>query len=243
MEVYTLSKIVKRGYVPTDEKEFSSPELDKILKASEDLYYLINRGYDIKSASTFTANHFMLSQRQRMAIVRAVSKKEHISNRKNKEIKNITEGLEINIDGFNTIITLEVALSDSLILKCMDGTLRDLAGLRGTYRIVDKTEIAIKHIAKELSAIKVKKANFYMDAPVSNSGRLGQKIIEYTQDYDFEVEIFNENNVDRVLWEKENVITSDAIILDHCKSWINLCRRIVDKNLGGYPYINFCSIK
>lgn len=238
-----MSKIVKRGYVPTDEKEFSSKEMEKILRASEDLYYLINRGYDIKSASTFTANHFMLSQRQRMAIVRAVSPKEHIKNRKSKEIKTIPEGLEVNIDGFNTIITLEVAFSDSLILKCMDGTLRDLAGLRGTYRIVDKTEIAIEHIAKELSEMGVKKANFYMDAPVSNSGRLGQKIIENTRDYDFEVEVFNENNVDRVLWEKENVITSDAIILDNCKSWINFCRHIIDKHFGGYPYVDFCSIK
>lgn len=53
------------------------------------------------------------------------------------------ESLVINIDGFNTVITLEVALSASLLLKCMDGTIRDLAGLRGTYCLIDKTDTAI----------------------------------------------------------------------------------------------------
>ena len=35
--------------------------------------------------------------------------------------------------------------------------------------------------------------------------------------------------VDRALWEKENVISSDSVILDHCKSWVNLMARCVEK--------------
>ena len=45
-------------------------------------------------------------------------------------------GNEVNIDGFNIIITLEVLLCDSILFSCMDGTIRDLAALRGTYRII-----------------------------------------------------------------------------------------------------------
>lgn len=48
------------------------------------------------------------------------------------------------------MITLEVALSDSLLLKCMDGTIRDLVALRGTYRLIDKTKTAIMLVGKML---------------------------------------------------------------------------------------------
>jgi len=48
------------------------------------------------------------------------------------------------IDGFNTIITLEVMLCGGILFECMDGTIRDLAALRGTYRIIPQTEDAIR---------------------------------------------------------------------------------------------------
>ena len=44
------------------------------------------------------------------------------------------------VDGFNLIITIEVALSGGLVLDCADGTVRDLAGLRGSYHPVDETD-------------------------------------------------------------------------------------------------------
>ena len=53
-------------------------------------------------------------------------------------------GKEVWIDGFNTIITLEVILSDSVFFTCMDGTLRDLAALRGTYRLIPETDRAVQ---------------------------------------------------------------------------------------------------
>ena len=54
-------------------------------------------------------------------------------------------GQTVWIDGFNTVITMEVMLSDSILFSCMDGTVRDLAALRGTYRIIDVTESAVRH--------------------------------------------------------------------------------------------------
>ena len=145
-----MSKITRRGYVPTDEKEFKNENLYKLYKASDDLLYLLNRGYKIKGASTFVGNHYLLSERQRLALVRGISKYDDVIRRKSKEITNLSNIEVVHIDGFNTIITLEVALSNSLIIKSMDETIRDLAGLRGTYSIIDKTEIAIKLIGEFL---------------------------------------------------------------------------------------------
>lgn len=236
-----MSKVIKRGSSNNDEKEFGDKSIEKLYKAGSDLYYLLSQGYNVKSASTFVGNHYLLSERQRLALARAVSSKYDIDVRRVKEVTDeLVEQSVVNIDGFNTIITLEVALSGSVLLKCMDGTIRDLAGLRGTYSLIDKTDSAIKMIGQMLEKNKVAKANFYLDAPVSNSGRLKQRILELLSEFSFEVQVENINDVDRVLQTLDNVITSDAIILDKCKSWINLNRKIIESNAN--DYINFSKL-
>lgn len=215
-----------RGYVESDEKEFNETNLLLLQKAYEDLSYLLERGYKIKGASVFIGNHYMLSERQRLALVRTCSLKQDILLRRQKECTEL-EGETVYIDGFNTIITLEVALSYGLLLDCADGTIRDMAGLRGTYRIIDKTEIAIDLLLEELKEQKIAKAEVYLDSPVSNSGRLRQFILEKSVAYPFEMEVFVIPDVDRTLETKKNVITSDAIILNRCKSYYNLTRNII----------------
>ena len=66
----------KRGYVPEDERNFSVSSLETMRTASRHIDYLINEGYDLKSASTFVGNHFLLSERQRLAIARSLATKE-----------------------------------------------------------------------------------------------------------------------------------------------------------------------
>ena len=61
-----------------------------------------------------------------------------------------------------------------------------------------------------------------LDEPVSNSGRLKSRIAEAAEAYPFTLDIQILKDVDRVLYDKENVVTSDSIILDHCRSWVNL---------------------
>ena len=48
--------------------------------------------------------------------------------------------------------------------------------------------------------------------------------------------------MDTTLEKLENVITGDAIILDKCKSWINLNSKIIEENLGAYPYVDFSDL-
>ena len=135
-------EVVRRGYVPKDAIEFGPKATKKLNAAAQDLVFLMERGYDTKSASTFVGNHHLLSERQRLALARIVSTSSAVQARKQKELLQAPDSLVL--DGFNTIITLEVALSGSLLLEGMDGMLRDLAGLRGSYRIVDKTVQAVE---------------------------------------------------------------------------------------------------
>ena len=233
-----MSDIVKRGYVPSDSREFTE-QVDKLRSAGEELYYLINRGYQIKPASTFVGNHHLLSERQRLALVRSISPKDRIEERLEKEINNLKDSV-VYIDTFNTVITLEIAFSGSTLLYCMDGTIRDLAGLRGTYRIIDKTDMAVEAIRKLLESEGVKEAYFLIDAPISNSGRLSSKIEDMFTDSNVNVVCEVINDVDKNLYDRENVITSDAIILDNCISWFNLTRRIIKEEIGEYPFVKIC---
>ncbi len=234
-----MGEHVRRGYVPSDSKEFNETALQVLRSAGEDLYYLLNRNYKIKGASTLIGNHYMLSERQRLALVRAISLQADLEIRKMKECQSPIE--EVNIDGFNTIITLEVALSGSLLVKGMDGTIRDLAGLRGTYRLIDKTRIAIQYLLETLEEKGIKKAHIFLDAPVSNSGRLKQLILEMSEAYPLEVRVEVINEVDAVLSGLKGVVSSDAIILNKCESWINLNVTIIEEKIPSSWCIDFCN--
>lgn len=222
----------KRGYVPEDEKQFTGTQLELLIKAAREVQFLLNRGYEIKPTTTFIGNHYMFSERQRLALARMVSPMERITERKSKELLQKEEKKlpkTVHIDGFNTIITLEVALSGSPVLYCGDGTIRDLAGLRGTYRIIDQTKEAIMRILQQLDVLKIENACFYLDAPVSNSGRLSSLIMECADKYNVSVKTQVINDVDRVLEQLAGVISGDAIILNNCVSWLNIMPLIIEQ--------------
>ena len=232
-------KDAKRGFVPSDEREFGDRAIPKLRKAAEEVLFLLNHGYPVKGATRFVGDHYMFSERQRLALARTVSPEEQISSRLSREVKNI-EGETICIDGFNVIIGLEIAFSESMLFTCMDRTIRDLAGLRGTYRLIPETDLAVTALLKTLEKLKVGKAVIYLDKPVSNSGRLKKKINEYAEEVDIEVEVEIEDAVDYILKQKPLIASGDAIILDACDKWFNLVRCVLEDNIGEYPYIDIC---
>ena len=219
-------EVVRRGYVPKDTIEFGPKAIEKLSAAAQELAFLMERGYDTKSASTFVGNHHLLSERQRLALARIVSTSGAVQARKQKELLQAPDSLVL--DGFNTIITLEVALSGSLLLEGMDGTFRDLAGLRGSYRIVDKTVQAVDLLIARLEELGVEQALFYLDQQVSNSGRLRALLLEQAENRSVEVQVKLHSSVDGLLSRMERVVTADAIILDKCSSWYNLNRTLIE---------------
>ena len=167
-----------------------------------------------------------------MALARSVLAKEYIQKRIHKEL--LQTGREylpetVYIDGFNTIITLEVVLSGLPVFCCRDGVLRDLAGLRGTYRMIDKTQETVRLLLGHLELLNIPEAVFYLDAPVSNSGRLSGLIRECSHEYHISVQTQIIPDVDRVLEQMEGVISGDAIILNRCKSWLNIMPLVLEQ--------------
>ena len=84
-------------------------------------------------------------------------------------------------------------------------------------------------------------AVFYLDAPVSNAGRLKTRIYEMLNGNEYGVSVELTNKVDSILKDKAYVVTSDAIILNECVSWINLAESIITGNIGSVKCIDLGS--
>lgn len=222
------TNVVRRGFNEEDKKWFSDKEIVRLQQAQEELQWLLDRGYKMESTCQFIGNAYQFSLRQRNALQRATSSKFQCNNRKAVLLSSLDmENEEIYIDGFNLIITLEVAMSQGVLILCNDGTIRDIAGLRGTYKIIDKTTKALELIGKSLRDLKVSNVKIFLDAPVSNSGRLKSEILNFSEGWTCSTEVELIPNPDMVLSKMERIVTSDSIILDNCKSWFNLGRYIV----------------
>ncbi|TJX12746.1 DUF434 domain-containing protein [Tissierella creatinini] len=230
-------KTTRRGYDSEDEKFFTEDYLKKFYEARDDIKLLVDRGYKLAHTTEFVGNHFQLSARQRIALKRTICSTEEVNNRKAKMLSlEEVQGGSFNIDGFNLIILLEVALSGSLLIHGDDGTIRDLAGLRGTYRIIDKTDMALNLIGKAMKDLSISNVKFFLDAPVSNSGVLRGKIKGFEDEWNIKVDVDLVPNADVILSKMERVVSSDSIILDNCMSWFNLSRYIVEKYIEN-PWI------
>lgn len=226
----------KRGFMPSDKQDFSEQALPALRKAAAEICYLISRGYPVLSAVRFVGDHYQFSERQRLALARAVSPQESIRSRKSRQVTDIS-GERIYIDGFNIIISLEIAFSGSMLFSCMDGTVRDLAGLHGTYRLIPQTDKAIKALLAALEELRVLGAVIYLDRPVSNSGRLRERICSLAEGIPFGLDVEIRDSVDTLLKSEPLVASGDAIILDRCDRWFDLTRYVISSALGGYDYI------
>ena len=226
-----VKKTTVRGKEDKDERFFSPEEIKKLRYAQEEVVWLLNRNYPISNIIDFVGGRHQFSVRQRMAIRRASCSSRDLELRKAKEISiDNLKGETINIDAFNFIISLEVALSKGLLIRCMDGAIRDLAGLRGTYKLIDKTYVVLEMLGEAFRKLELKGVNFYIDAPVSNSGKLKTAIYEAAEKWELDVNVEIVTNPDVILEKSNFVVSSDSIILDKCDGWVNLVKYIVENN-------------
>jgi hypothetical protein len=221
-----------RGAHPEDVRLFDRGQLQRMKPAAQEIVYLLGRGYPLATAITVVGDHHQLEARQRLALQRALCSPQQRQKRSARALeRTAVRDRTLLVDGFNLVITVEVALSGGLVLDCADATLRDLAGLRGSYHPVDETDDALDLIGLELTALAPARVRVFLDAPVSNSGRLRARIEARALKWPFPVDVELVPNPDAILARADNAVTSDSTILDRCPSWVNLARYIVDRHI------------
>lgn len=95
--------------------------------------------------------------------------------------------------------------------------------------VVSLITALIRFLPFILFKLKIKGVNFYIDAPVSNSGKLKTAIYETSEKWDVDVNVEIIPNPDVILEKSNYVVSSDSIILDKCDGWINLVGYIIEK--------------
>ncbi len=224
-----------RGLAPDDERRFDEASCARLRVATHELAWLLDRGYPLLSALAFVGDRHQLDARQRLAVRRSVCSAAQAADRAAKRLgRSALRGSDVRIDGFNVLVTVETALGGGVVIEGLDAALRDLAGLRGSYRIVDETHRALEGIAGVLAADPPASIEWLLDAPVSNSGRLRDAILAHA--WPAPVRAALVGDPDAELAGAAHVATSDGAVLDACASWHELARWAIE-DLGARPWL------
>jgi len=228
-----------RGRHPEDQRLFAADRLDALRTAVAELSWLATRGYAGVSALKLVGDRHSLTARQRAAVMRSACSDQALARR--RRTMGTLDALSdqpIAVDGYNLLITVESALSGGLIIAGRDGCYRDLASVHGTYRKVNETVPAVELIADYLAAFAIPRLDWYLDRPVSNSGRLKGLIAEVLEQRttrhpggpDWNIELVD--SPDAVLAACTGpIVTSDSAVLDRGGPWVNLAVDIIDTRI------------
>jgi hypothetical protein len=218
-----------RGQASKDEQLFGARQLPMLRPATHDLCWLLDHGYASHSATELVGNRHNLTSRQRMAVSRCACSLEAAQHRRQRELGPAeVSGRELWLDGYNVLTVLESALSGGVVLPGRDGCCRDIAGIHRRYRKVNETIPVLRMVGETAADWGVTCCRWWLDKPVSNSGRLKALIHETAAAAGWNMTVELVFNPDRVLWESGQVIaTSDGVVLDRCRQWVNLTRHII----------------
>jgi hypothetical protein len=229
-----------RGAHPEDRRLFAAERLPALRAATTELAWLLSRGYPPKASVKLVGDRHALEERQRIAVGRAACSDERRDSRRARCLPvEQVEGQDLMVDGFNLIITLEVALSGGVLFRCRDGCTRDLASLHGTYRTVEETETAVRLAGQALAALRPASVAWLLDSPVSNSGRLAARIAALAAEAGWPWTVQAVFNPDPLLAASDHIVaTSDSAVLDRAERWVDLASHVVTAYVPGAWLLN-----
>ncbi|HJW72246.1 MAG TPA: DUF434 domain-containing protein [Geothrix sp.] len=218
-----------RGPHPNDLHWFSVEARPLLRRATADLAWLLSRGYPHAAALALVGNRYALVARQRIAVARCACSDEAAARRRRHRVASgALRGQPLWIDGYNVLTTLEAALAGGILLAACDGALRDMASMHGSYRKVQETLPALRHLGRHLASWGVGEAVWLLDRPVSNSGRLKQLMEDLAREQGWPWRIELTADPDGMLASSPEIVaTADSAILDRCGRWFNLALETV----------------
>lgn len=233
-----------RGAHPADHELFSVEQLVKLREAVSELCWLLSRGYNMTSSLKLVGDRHGLRERQRLAVSRCACSEQDRQRRKDHLIKlKQLRGQKVTVDGFNLIITLEAALSGGPLLVGVDDCIRDLSSVHGSYRSVEETDRAIDMIGQAFEQLAPSSVQWFLDRPVSNSGRLAAKITDLATRNDWPWDVKVVFNPDAAIAAASGVaITSDSSILDRVERWADLKSHLIAREIPDAWQIDFRTV-
>ena len=224
-----------RGPHPDDAVLFGPPARPALCGATADLCWLLTRGYASTGAAKLVGDRFQLAARQRIAVVRAACSDSALAGRTARRLaRDALRGRPLALDGYNVLTTVEAALAGGVILAARDGAYRDMASMHGSFRRVAETQPALDLIGRTAEGLGAAECHWYLDRPVSNSGRLRALMVDVATEAGWRWTVELVNSPDAVLRQTSlAVATADSAVLDRCAGWFNLARETVARFVPG----------
>jgi hypothetical protein len=145
------------------------------IDAVNDYHYLINKKFPQKAILKLVGDRYKLSSVERSILYRGIFHEQECEKRilKNQEeICNHT----LYVDTYNVLYTIGSYLNGNVLFFGNDSLLRDASEIHGKLvrsQILDK---ALSLVFSYLATIKSTELFFYIDKPISNSGKLKKRI-------------------------------------------------------------------
>lgn len=230
-----------RGPHPKDLECFSPRWFPVLRTAVADLSWLLSRGYSDRASLKLVGDRHSLRDRQRKALQRCAASDTDCRERRGKRLSpSDLAGNTVVVDGYNVLLTLEAALSGGLILLARDGVMRDLAAMSAHYRRLQATQPAIELLADFFTESSCAQIIWYLDRPVSNSGRLKRLIREIVTHREPPWRVDLTDRTDKLLINSPHVVASaDSAVIDGCCRWVNLARIVVETTIPDAWILDF----
>lgn len=222
-----------RGPHPQDAELFDPRHWSALHNATSDLSWLLTHDYSLTASVKLVGDRYSLRQRQRLAVQRSACSDQASADRGAKlvGVKELA-GAELAIDGFNLLMTVEAALSRAVIIQGRDRCYRDMASVHGTFRLVHETLPALNLIGDYLEMAKPASVHWFLDSPVSNSGRLASQIRQSATDRAWYWDVQLVTDPDAILRKTDSIVVSaDSVVLDECRRWCNVGRQIIEQSI------------
>ncbi len=229
-----------RGRHQADATLFCDEQRPRLREALKDYCWLLSKGYASPSSLKIVGDKFRLTERQRLLLMRCACTDAQLASRNAHHLAaDSLADRDLYIDGFNLLITIESALSGGFIFVGRDGCYRDLSSVHGTYKRVIETQEALNRIGAALIELKVRRAFWLLDRPVSNSGRLAKTMLEVAseQGWDWEVKLCQSPDAELKTIDQV-VVTTDGVILDAAKEWFHCNKYVIDNQIPNASLID-----
>ncbi len=153
---------------------------EHLINAGIDFFWLLNRGYNRRSALDAVTARWGLSRVERLALYRTVFDLVTSFARRGK-LRECREGM-LAVDGFNVLSTIQSALLGDTLLLASDGFVRDLAATIRKVRVnpllYTSLHILLMYVCR---VVQPKELVIVFDSQVSRSGEfalLAEKLLK-----------------------------------------------------------------
>ena len=215
---------------------------DCLVEAAVDFLFLLERGYDRRSALSLVTGRWKLSRLERLALYRCVFSYT-TSKRRISKLTYLDDLAMLAIDGFNVLSTVQASLLGDTLLLATDGFVRDLSASMRKIRVSPLLASSLAITLSYLSRYSLEHVVIVLDAQVSRSGELASTARRLMERLSMRGSAVTCRKADTHLLrlsEDYTIATSDSVIIDKASRIVDLGGLLASRiaaekviNLGG----------